>query len=157
MTLEFVLYPLSFSLNNKFCFCEEGKPLALVMNAQLAEFTPTTQAEPAALNEHEPTHAQPAAQDLFLNVVNNELLIDYESFRKMHFIYNALETGWAVKKNTDLGYVFTQKHNSEGQVDISLEEFIHTNLYANGQFNANGHAHANANGHANANANGHAK
>ena len=143
MTLEFVLYPLSFSLNNKFCFCEEGKPLPLVMNAQLAEFTPTTQAEPAALNDPKP---EPAAQDLFLNVVNNELFIDYESFRKMHFIYNALETGWAVKKNTDLGYVFTQKHNSEGQVDISLEEFIHTNLYANGQFNAYANGQFNANG-----------
>ena len=146
MTLEFVLYPLSFSLNNKFCFCEEGKPLALVMNAQLAELpTPAALNDPAPHPEPEPTPT-PAAQDLVLNVVNNEQFIDYESFRKMHFIYNALETGWAVKKNTDLGYVFTQKHHSEGQVDISLEEFIHTNLYANGQFNAYANGQFNANG-----------
>jgi hypothetical protein len=57
--------------------------------------------------------------------------LDYITLQKMSFIYNALETGWTIKKNEDK-FVFSKKH--EGKREVYLEEylqkFIESNLTA---------------------------
>ena len=57
--------------------------------------------------------------------------MDYITLQKMSFIYNALETGWTIKKNEDK-FVFSKKH--EGKREVYLEEylqkFIESNLTA---------------------------
>ena len=47
---------------------------------------------------------------------------------KMMFIYNAINSGWSVKKSNDL-YVFTKKHadKKEFYLDNYLKKFIKEN------------------------------
>jgi len=50
----------------------------------------------------------------------------------MSFIYNALESGWTVKKRKD-AYVFTKKHEGKKEIylDTYLRRFIETNIDIN--------------------------
>jgi len=52
------------------------------------------------------------------NEVNN---VDYITFQKMKFLYNALENGWTITKKEDK-YVFNKKH--EGEKEIYLESYL---------------------------------
>jgi hypothetical protein len=53
-------------------------------------------------------------------------------FQKMIFLWNALEEGWAIKKNND-SYIFSKKH--EGKKEVLREDyllrFMKTNLDIN--------------------------
>ena len=55
--------------------------------------------------------------------------IEYKTFIKMKFIYNAIQDGWTVKKREDT-YVFRKKHEGKRQVfkPDYLDNFIETNL-----------------------------
>lgn len=55
--------------------------------------------------------------------------IDYITLQQMTFLYNAIETGWKVKKEKD-SYVFTKKHNGRREIynDSFLKSFIKANL-----------------------------
>jgi hypothetical protein len=59
----------------------------------------------------------------------SSLDIDIIKLHKMAFIYNALETGWKVKKNGD-SYIFTKNHGGKKEVflDSYLKKFISSNL-----------------------------
>jgi len=55
--------------------------------------------------------------------------IDVTTLHKMQFIINAIEDGWAVKKNND-NYIFTKKHEGKREIFMSdyLERFIYKNM-----------------------------
>lgn len=54
------------------------------------------------------------------------------AFQKMLFIINALEQGWAVRKNNDT-YIFTKKHENRQEIfqENYLETFVASNLVTN--------------------------
>lgn len=58
--------------------------------------------------------------EIMVNDLNN-ISIDKLTFRKMAFIYNALEKGWNVSKKKEL-YVF--KKNHEGKKEVYLDEYL---------------------------------
>ena len=65
--------------------------------------------------------------------LNNEALeIDKTKFKKMVFLYNALDNGWSIKKRND-SYVFTKSH--EGKKEIFDEKYLATFMKDN--FNIN--------------------
>ena len=66
--------------------------------------------------------------DFDINVSSN-MNIDFIQFQKMSFIWNALETGWCVKKKENKFY-FTKKHEGKKEVylDTYLNNFIKSNL-----------------------------
>ena len=51
----------------------------------------------------------------------DKIEIDKITFQKMSFIYNALETGWTIKKRKD-SYIF--KKNHEGKREIFNESYL---------------------------------
>ena len=53
--------------------------------------------------------------------INKETEIDFIKLQKMRFIYNAIESGWNVKK-IDNKYFFSKKH--EGKKEIYLETYL---------------------------------
>jgi hypothetical protein len=55
--------------------------------------------------------------------------IDFITLKKMGFIYNAIETGWSVKKKEDT-YIFSKKHEGKKEVYLEsyLRKFIETNM-----------------------------
>ena len=63
---------------------------------------------------------------------NEALEIDKTKFKKMVFLYNALDNGWSIKKRND-SYVFTKSH--EGKKEIFDEKYIATFMKDN--FNIN--------------------
>jgi len=56
-----------------------------------------------------------------INLEDNTLSIDKIKFKKMIFIYNALEEGWTIKKNQD-SFIFTKNH--EGKKEVFLESYL---------------------------------
>ena len=65
-----------------------------------------------------------------LNVnVPSELNIDFIEIQKMSFLYNALNSGWSIKKQEDK-YIFSKKHEGKKEVylDTYLQKFIESNL-----------------------------
>jgi len=50
-------------------------------------------------------------------------------YRKMQFIFNALESGWDVKKRKNV-YIFSKKHEGKKEVfqESFLQEFIQSNF-----------------------------
>lgn len=65
-----------------------------------------------------------------LNIkIPTDLNVDLIQLQKMAFIYNALETGWTVKK-IDNQYIFYKKHEGKKEVylDTYLQNFIESNL-----------------------------
>ena len=53
--------------------------------------------------------------------INKDTEIDFIKLQKMRFIYNAIESGWDVKK-LDNKYYFSKKH--EGKREIYLESYL---------------------------------
>jgi len=69
--------------------------------------------------------------DMNINININDadsISIDNVRFKKMLFIYNALEDGWAVKKSND-SLIFSKNH--EGKKEIFLEEYLARFLKSN--------------------------
>ena len=58
--------------------------------------------------------------------------IDYIKLQKMSFIYNAIQSGWCVKKVRGK-YIFTKKHHNKKEYlyDSYLKEFIESNIESN--------------------------
>ena len=59
----------------------------------------------------------------------DKLNLDFIKLQKMSFIYNAIESGWSVKKNEDK-YIFTKKHEDKKEVYLEsyLKKFIENNM-----------------------------
>ena len=55
------------------------------------------------------------------SIYNNNITIDKLKFRKMTFIYNALEKGWNVSKKDNL-YIF--KKNHENKKEVYLDDYL---------------------------------
>ena len=55
--------------------------------------------------------------------------IDAIQFQKMMLLYNAIESGWSVKKRNE-SYVFTKNHEGKKEVleDSYLTKFMRANL-----------------------------
>jgi len=53
--------------------------------------------------------------------IHNNITIDKLAFRKMAFIYNALEDGWSVTKKKEL-YIF--KKNHQGKKEVYLDDYL---------------------------------
>ena len=64
--------------------------------------------------------------------VAEKIHVDNFILQKMAFIYNALESGWDIKKNQDK-YIFSKNHEGKKEVylDSYLRQFIETNLSIN--------------------------
>jgi hypothetical protein len=52
---------------------------------------------------------------------DQSLEIDKIKFQKMVFLFNALDSGWSIKKKKD-SYIFTKNH--EGKKEIFNEEYL---------------------------------
>ena len=62
------------------------------------------------------------ATDIIINVKNDlDVEIDQIKFKKMIFLYNALDNGWSIKKKQD-SYIFTKNH--EGKKEIFDESYL---------------------------------
>jgi len=79
--------------------------------------------------------------DLTINIEdyldkNNTIKIDFIKFKKMNFIYNALEEGWSIKKD-NTSYIFTKKHENKKEIieDSYLLKFMKNNLDLNNVIN----------------------
>ena len=61
-----------------------------------------------------------------------ELNIDCIKLQKMAFLFNALEKGWAVKKQKEV-YIFTKNHEGEKEIflDSYLRRFMKENIDLN--------------------------
>lgn len=55
--------------------------------------------------------------------------MDFVTLQKMVFVFNAIQDGWTVKKDTDK-YVFTKSHNNTKEVylDSYLKQFLSDNF-----------------------------
>ena len=60
---------------------------------------------------------------------NGNLEIDTLKFKKICFIFNAIEEGWTIKKK-DNTYIFSKKHEGKKEVylDTYLQTFIENNM-----------------------------
>jgi len=58
-----------------------------------------------------------------------EIQVDKANFQKMTFIFNAVNSGWTVRKKGD-AYVFTKEHDGKKEVfsDTYLQNFIRDNF-----------------------------
>ena len=57
--------------------------------------------------------------------------VDDKTFAKMHFIYNALQSGWTVTKGIDMNtFIFSKPHVTDTsiQFDEDLETFVYNNF-----------------------------
>ena len=62
------------------------------------------------------------ATDIIINVKNDlDVEIDQIKFKKMVFLYNALDNGWSIKKKQN-SYIFTKNH--EGKKEIFDESYL---------------------------------
>ena len=60
--------------------------------------------------------------DIEIKIENeNNVEIDKIKFQKMVFLFNALDSGWYIKKKKD-SYIFTKNH--EGKKEIFNEEYL---------------------------------
>jgi hypothetical protein len=65
-------------------------------------------------------------KDIIINVKKDldldlDVEIDQIKFKKMVFLYNALDNGWSIKKKQD-SYIFTKNH--EGKKEIFDESYL---------------------------------
>jgi hypothetical protein len=65
--------------------------------------------------------------DLDVNV-DVDVDVDVVKMQKLLFIYNALETGWSVRKRANK-FIFTKKH--EGKKEVYLEEYLQNFIATN--------------------------
>ena len=66
---------------------------------------------------------------------HNKLHADNYFIQKMNFINNALEDGWAIKKNKDK-YILTKNHEGKKEIYLEnyLEKFLEKNIFGNNVF-----------------------
>jgi hypothetical protein len=66
--------------------------------------------------------------DLKFNVPT-DINFDLVQLQKLSFIYNAIESGWSVKKREN-NYIFSKKHEGKKEVylDTYLQKFIESNF-----------------------------
>jgi len=59
------------------------------------------------------------------NRFSNKYIMNHIEYRKMKFIFNALDDGWEIKKKDDT-YIFTKKHEGKKEVFTNnyLKEFV---------------------------------
>lgn len=70
--------------------------------------------------------------ELEIKVNNKSLEIDRMKFKKMMFLYNALDNGWSIKKRND-SYIFTKNH--EGKKEIFDESYLAIFMAENSDIN----------------------
>ena len=58
--------------------------------------------------------------------------IDCLKLHKMAFVFNAVQSGWEVRKNKG-SYIFTKKH--EGKKEIFLDSYIRSFIESNSNIN----------------------
>jgi hypothetical protein len=61
--------------------------------------------------------------DIQIKIDNSNLEINNLKFKKMLFLYNALDNGWSIKKRNE-SYIFTKNH--EGRKEIFDENYLST-------------------------------
>lgn len=71
--------------------------------------------------------------DLEIKVENKCLDIDKVKFKKMMFLYNALNNGWSIKKRNE-SYIFTKNH--EGKKEVFDESYLLTFMKENSDINS---------------------
>jgi hypothetical protein len=61
--------------------------------------------------------------------IPTDINIDLVHLQTLSFIYNAIESGWSVKKRDDK-YIFSKKHEGKKEVylDTYLQKFIESNF-----------------------------
>jgi hypothetical protein len=67
-----------------------------------------------------------------IDLEDNTIAVDRIKFKKMLFMYNALEEGWTIKKKQD-SFIFTKNHEGKKEVflDSYLVGFMHSNFDLN--------------------------
>ena len=62
-------------------------------------------------------------------IIPTDINIDLIQLQTLSFIYNAIESGWSVKKRDDK-YIFSKKHEGKKEVylDTYLQKFIESNF-----------------------------
>jgi hypothetical protein len=61
-----------------------------------------------------------------------QIEIDQDKFKKMVFLYNALDDGWSIKKRHD-SYIFTKNH--EGKKEVFDEAYLSIFMKDNSNIN----------------------
>jgi hypothetical protein len=61
-----------------------------------------------------------------------QIEIDQDKFKKMVFLYNALDDGWSIKKRRD-SYIFTKNH--EGKKEVFDEAYLSIFMKDNSNIN----------------------
>ena len=73
------------------------------------------------------------ATDIIVNVKNDlEMEIDQIKFKKMVFLYNALDNGWSIKKKQN-SYILTKNHDGKKEIfdESYLSIFMKDNMNIN--------------------------
>lgn len=71
--------------------------------------------------------------DIEIKIENeNNIEIDKLKFQKMVFLFNALDSGWSIKKKKD-SYIFAKNH--EGKKEIFNEEYLSIFMKDNSDIN----------------------
>ena len=73
------------------------------------------------------------ATDIEVNILDaGQVEIDQIKFKKMVFLYNALDNGWSIKKKQN-SYIFTKNH--EGKKEIFDESYLSIFMKDNSNIN----------------------
>lgn len=70
--------------------------------------------------------------DIEVNINASQIEIDNLKFKKMVFLYNALDNGWSIKKRKET-YIFTKNH--EGKKEIFDENYLSIFMKDNSNIN----------------------
>lgn len=70
--------------------------------------------------------------DIQIKVKSEDVEIDASKFKKMVFLYNALNNGWSIKKRKG-AYIFTKNH--EGKKEIFDEAYLSIFMKQNADIN----------------------
>jgi hypothetical protein len=70
--------------------------------------------------------------DIEVKIDTNQLEIDKLKFKKMVFLYNALDNGWSIKKRKET-YIFTKNH--EGKKEVFDENYLSIFMKDNSNIN----------------------
>ena len=71
--------------------------------------------------------------ELEIKIDSKSLEIDKIKFKKMMFLYNALNKGWSIKKRSE-SYIFTKNH--EGKKEVFDEAYLATFMKENSDINS---------------------
>ena len=70
--------------------------------------------------------------DIYSEISISQIEIDKIKFQKMCFLFNALESGWSIKKRGE-SYIFTKNHENKKEVfdESYLSIFMKDNININ--------------------------